>query len=465
MDIAAGATLNAIGEMVFESGAILYDQNGSTVSGTNYTFKRNARFPNEGRYSVYGSPIEDASTSSQGSLVYSYREHIDYMPNDGLDRFNQISSPESMIVGKGYFSAFDDEVLVTGAPNTGSEFIGLSYSESSGDEADYDGFNLVANPFPAPLNIDDLISAYGPGGSEVDGLIEGSIYLWRDGGSDLGRRTNDDYEVYNPLGSTSGFTGKAASFQGFFVKATGIGTLTVLPSMRTSGIQFNDDSGFLRREEPFRIRMDLSDEDRVSSALVGYVEDADNELDKKYDAMRLGGKEFAISSVINNKPFSIQGRKDGFDTDSFKISYTTNETGPLRLKLKAENQPQTKVIYLHDKQLGEMIEINESLHYDFVSDAGTHSERFEMIVSSDIVTSYEDLSNKVTFERVDMGIRIGAPAGIQHVSIFNLSGKMILEKSIQKARHFIAEGEFNGAIIVNVSTIDNTTVSKKLIIK
>lgn len=463
VEVASGATLNVEGSLIFGSGGMLYDHTGSTISGSNYTFKRNARFPNEGKYSVYGSPIQSASTSSLGSLVYRYQESIDYGPNDGLDRFIEVTSPVTMSPGKGYFSAFDDEVSVTGVPNSGSISIGVPYSASTGDEADYDGFNLVSNPYPSPLSIDDLIASYGPAGT---GLIEGSIYIWDDGGSDNERRTSDDYIVYNPLGSPTAFSGIATSFQGFFVKVTTGNTLTFTNAMRSVSLASNNDSEFFRKNDPFKIRIQLSDSEQVSSALVGHVEDADNGFDKKYDAMRLDqNRTFSISSLIGDKRYSIQGRYSEFDADTIKISYSNNRSGFLNLQLKLENNLHSKNTYLHDKRLGEFIEVTDSIDYEFRSNSGVFNDRFEIIVNSGIVSGYEDFNDQVTFQKVGEGVRIDAPAGIQHVSVFNLSGKKILEESVEKVTYFIAKGEFTGALIVNVITNDDTTISKKLLIK
>ncbi|MEQ8546260.1 MAG: BNR repeat-containing protein, partial [Cyclobacteriaceae bacterium] len=182
LSIPGALTATGTGHVVVESGASLLTS--GSVTGTSHVFKRTTTFDsNTGKYSVVGSPVSGASTSSLGSLVYSYDETVAF-GSDGSARFKEVTTPETMAGGNAYFSAFTGEVTFTGTPHTGDVSVPLAYDANDGENA---GFNLVSNPYPAAINYLELIK------ETNNPNISGTVYLWDDGGSDVGQRSNSDY--------------------------------------------------------------------------------------------------------------------------------------------------------------------------------------------------------------------------------------------------------------------------------
>lgn len=438
IDLDQNASLVNNGTIIFESGATFYEETGSSVSGSNFIFKRNTTFDeNTGRYSIVGSPISNASTASLGSLVYKYDESQDYLGNDGADRFVEVLSPETMSSGVGYFSAYTGEIVVQGAPKTGTVDISLVYTASAGSEADYDGFNLVSNPYPSRIQVlpfndyDGFLEENGPNGT---GAISGSIYLWRDEGSDGARGSNADYLVVNALGEVSGnaatgaeyYLGFISTFQGFFVQATGPGkTLTFTNAMRRPGLT-SPDSRFYRKtaeEEVFKIRIGLESDKNYSELLIGFPDDAEVGKDLLYDAMRLGSSDLEVSSLIADKKYVIQGRPLLWSADTIPLYVHSKSFQDLTLKIKLNGPQRGKEVYLYDKMLNRSVSFSDSLDYRFTY-SYDFTKRFEVLVNPDInVLSHN--KHQVSYTKTIDGLKLFSSDPIETLKAYTLDGRQV----------------------------------------
>ncbi|MEP1890756.1 MAG: T9SS type A sorting domain-containing protein [Cyclobacteriaceae bacterium] len=399
IDLGAGASLINNGALIFESGATFYDAAGSSFSGNDFTFKRNTPHDEStGKYSIVGSPVAGASTAALGSLVYSYDESQDYLTGDGINRFVEVTTPEAMSTGSAYFSAYTGEIVIEGLPTTGTVDVPLSYTASAGSEADYDGFNLVSNPYSSRIQVlpfndyDGFLEENGPNGT---GAIAGSIYLWRDEGSNGGRRSNADYMVVNSLGEVSGnsatgieaYQGYINTFQGFFVQATGPGkTVTFTNAMRRPGLT-SPDSRFYRQaaEDIFKIRVGLESETDFSEMLIGFPEDADLGKDLLYDALRLSNNDLEISSLINGKRYAIQGLPLIETADIIPLYVQTSTAALHQLEITLEALPAGVEIILIDNYLDKTIAVTENFEYAFYSKAGQFADRFALTTAANVL--------------------------------------------------------------------------------
>ncbi|MEL7145450.1 MAG: hypothetical protein AAFO69_03710, partial [Bacteroidota bacterium] len=187
-----GDLINNGTDFLVKSGGSLVTH--GTVTGSNFTFLRTTTFnQNTGRYSIVGSPVQNASFSALGSsaIIYGYDESEAYniLGNEGADRFKtpiQLGH-SNMQTGVGYFSAktgdANGEVNFQGTPHFGSQTINLSLTDHPSNENAFEGFNLMANPYPAAIDYAEFINA-----NSDD--IESAIYLWDDFNSEDNRGTN-----------------------------------------------------------------------------------------------------------------------------------------------------------------------------------------------------------------------------------------------------------------------------------
>ncbi len=475
--VRSGNTLTNNGAIIFESEAMLFDNTNSIVTGSNYTFKRNTTFgAAENKYSIVGSPITNASTSSLGNIVYSYDESQDFMGNDGLDRFIAVSSPQTMPAGKGYFSANTGTITVTGTPNTGLIQIPLDYTTSAGAEGDYDGFNLVSNPYPTSLRVTSfLIENSDP---SLGNAILGEIYMWVDGGSNNGRRSSSDYMIANGVGAiggnpnrTSDYDGYLGSFQGFFVKAIGTGkTLIFNDGMKslTGGL----DSRFFREEQEsiFKIKISLENDSLHAETLIGYLEAASNEQENIYDAKNIfRNKKLNIASLIDNEAFIIQGRAIPDETDIITLSFNTDYEGKHQLLFDFENMPSNQSVSLYDTYTSKVIDLTVNDTYEFTSKVGSFADRFQLIAGSNTITALDELMNvAVDYTFFPNGVNIKSATPIQTVSIYDFQGRVIDRMTFdtqEKDRFFAMKNHQERLIIIRAIDIHGKVDIQKFKLK
>lgn len=472
----SGSSLTNNGSLIFESGANFLNNPGSSFSGNDFVFKRNTTFDNStGKYSVVGSPITNASTSTLGSLVYEYDESPDFAANDGLDRFIEVNSPETMPAGKGYFSAYTGTIEVTGTPNTGTINVPLQFNTSTGVEDNYDGFNLVANPYPTGLDFQDFIDANGPNGTSV---ITAAIYLWVDGGSDAGRRTSSDYMTVNFIGTIGGNTDRSSdyngwlgSFQGFFVQATGTGqTLSFTEDMR---FQYGSwDANFFRlaEEKMFKLKIGLENNKNYSETLIGFTHDATKAEDPLYDALKLkGNNHLNISSHINAKSFSIQGRPIPYDSDIIPINFETEEEGNHSLSFDIENKPEFQRVSLIDTYLSKQINIEDKTIYSFTSLEGNFSDRFQILITQETITAIpHTVDSSIIYKFNNNSIAAHSTSPIQSMVVYDFQGRVLNKWFFDTAKtHLLMKfnNQHQKLIIIHAIDTDGSVDVQKIQLK
>lgn len=453
------STIENNGAVIFESGATFVPKSNTTLTGNDLVFRRKTTFDeNTGRYSIVGSPVGAATTESLGAVVYNYDESADYLNQDGLNRFVPVITPETMSAGKGYFSAYTGTIEVAGTTPTEQVDVALEYHTSADSEAAYDGFNLVANPYATLISATNFFSTNGPSGS---GAIEGAIYLWVDGGSNTGRRTNSDYMTVNSLGNVGGdvsraadYAGTIASFQGFFVKATGPAqTLSFLPTMRLTYNNYNKDKNFFRtQDEVSKIYLTLFSPSQYTSALIGFTADATAGEDPDFDAHPFGKSSFSIASTINGQPYVIQGLPLGYAND-LTLEVTLQETSTHELVITGASG-----YTLHDTYTGQSIAASDSLVYTFSAVPGVYADRFVLSPERQILQQPKVLTEVYAYEKT---LVFHPQSGkVKTYQLMDLQGKMLEQFTIQEAcQHTVNH------LPAGVYVLSDGRISQKIILK
>lgn len=450
--IVNGDLTNEGGVFVQSGGSLVTKGNVTTVdfatigeSTVGMIFERNTTF-NEttGRYSIVGSPIQDANFSDLGSsaLIYAYDESELYNAsgNVGADRFKTPTQLglRGIEPGEGYFSAFtgDENGTVTfiGTPNFGSIDVDLSYTDhstNSGDltENDAEGFNLISNPYPAAISASAFLAA----NSTVD--MDQSIYIWDDFGSDTERGTNADYIVVNEFGNTltnsrndgeERFDGNIRSVQGFFVKANSASqTLQFTDAMKVSGN--NSDGGYFRKGDVSTYKLIVSNEKSKKALIVGFTDDATLGKDKAYDALTFSGGDLQFHSILvgGTSTLAIQGLPTSYSGEiALGFSSTTGEMHTIQL---SDEDKTNESIWLTDKQVGTTIDLTTQ-SYSFMSKGEHDSDRFILSRASEVL----GLENsKTAIYAVNKTLHIKPETSILTTyEIFNLQGAKVINVTL-----------------------------------
>ncbi|MEQ8471097.1 MAG: PKD domain-containing protein [Marinoscillum sp.] len=303
----------AVDNLEIESGATLTVESGGALAiyglvsndGT-YTVKRN--ITESGGYSIIGSPVVGTTTDQLNAKhVYSF---------DGSSYSSNLkNSVVDMNPGQGFFvgySTASPSVSFTGTPNSGT----ITSEVTDGD------FELVANPYSAAISISDFLS-------ENSSIINGTVYFWDDGGSNVDDKRGGDFVTTNGLGSTGitqpdgtddgvggllGTTGAAngyiTSVQGVYVEAIQTGDVTFTQEMQVTTTDANNDDNHYRNNnvQYQKIKLAVSGNDLYNEVLIGLGEDASFGHDHHLDAKKIESDyPLAFYSLIDNIKYTIQG--------------------------------------------------------------------------------------------------------------------------------------------------------------
>ncbi|MFY0598978.1 MAG: hypothetical protein JXR03_04865 [Cyclobacteriaceae bacterium] len=422
-----GATLTASGK-IENDGSLIIEAGGSLVetsnefSGNAITIKRTTQHAADAlRHSMVGSPISGFNLETLGADSY-------YSYNEGNDTWSAETTNPVMTPGQGYSVVGKTDLVFSGTPNSGT--IDVSATASS--------FKLLANPYPCAISIE---SFYTDNSAALD---QEAIWIWNDGGSEGGQRSNSDYLVVNNLGAAqAGGTGAKASssfadgyigaMQGFFVLTSSAGT-TVSFNNDMKGIGNNTDDSFFRKTsesvdiQKFTLR--LKSENAFSETLFGFANDATLGVDKKYDAKKfVGNSDVQLAALINDDAYVITGNPLLTGEDLLvDLTFSIEEEGTYFLELdNITNMPEDYNAFVVDNENGERSLLTSGNAYSFSSAKVSESKRFSLLLSPADVLSNSNLSGKLGINVSGSNQELVIKAEIERasVAIYDILGRVI----------------------------------------
>ncbi|MBD3582702.1 GEVED domain-containing protein [Flavobacterium selenitireducens] len=473
------------GALIFESESSLVQISDSGVNTGSITYKRETTPMRNYDYTYWSSPLngttlDDVSPDTRFDKYHHY--------NVPTGQFLSIPDVTVMTPGRGYIMR-----APAGWPNVPTSFTAVMTMGPANNgvitypvamSAPATNLNLLGNPYPSALDADEFITH-----PTNAGLINGTLYFWTHNTPITNQvYNNNDYASYNLLGATaaansgsgnnSAPTKNIAAGNAFFVTAIANGTAVFNNSMRLAG--FNDN--FYRPGsaaalpsvlEKHRIWLDMSNSDGAfKQALVGYATNATSGLDREYDGKTIESlNSISFYSILDENKLTIQGRALPFDeNDQVAMGYRANVAGNYSIALSAfdglfadENQH----IYLEDLVLGTIHDLKSGA-YGFATATGEFPGRFVLRFTGEQLQVGDPIFNQnsvVVFGK-DEVIRINSGnVAMESVKIFDTRGRLIAErKNIGSTQAEIANlGIANQVLIVQVTSVDQITVSKKII--
>lgn len=414
----AGRYLQLGGRLTVNSpGTLTFENNASLVQTANYvganigniSYKRANTTFIETDYTYWSSPVALQNLFAVSPLTKADKF---YSFNPGANDWVQESpSSTTMIIGKGYIirgipqpqppdpPGFHIASFV-GVPNNGNQSIAVSGGETS---------NLIGNPYPSAIDADAFLA-------ENASAIDGTLYFWTHNtaiqdrnliavdlvtglttaGSGALAYTSNDYALYNGTGGVaiSGGvvpTGKIAAGQSFFTTSTNLGgTVNFNNGMRVDGLGIpNNNSNFFKTKnqkstsataiEKNRVWLNLSNnQGAFKQTLIGYITNATNEYDSRFDGESYDGNNFIdFYSVNNNKNLTIQGRAVPFDeNDEVPLGYRTTINGKFTINInQVDGLLKNQAVFLEDKLTNTIFDLKGG-NYTFNTIAGTFNNRF-----------------------------------------------------------------------------------------
>lgn len=355
--------------------------------------------------------------------------------------------------------------------------------------ADDDNFNLIGNPYPSAISALDFLTD--------NTNIEGSVRLWTHG-LDPSLLQNDpfygnfaynydpnDYIVYNgtmTVSGPSGFAGYIASGQSFFVLMNDGPQTTEQVIFKNSLRNASYDNSQFFKPAPakqsiegtsdFKIWLDIvSSSGKAVRTGVGYVDGATNDKDRLYDASTKLDGTTKLYSLINNKPFVIQGRSLPHSLeDQVELGFFAAQAGMYSIAIGALQPNNSSVpVFLEDKLLGITHNLKES-PYQFTAAIGVSDDRFVLKFANETlsVNPVSSLDNDVKVISAENGVlKIKSfQENIEQVQLFDLLGRNVLNKNaIQQQELELNLSITKQTVLIKIELANGQLITQKVLLK
>lgn len=367
-----------------------------------------------------------------------------------------------------------------------------------------DNWNLVGNPYPSAIDADKFMALNAT-------KIEPAIWIWRHGlglsntanpyYNNFGYSYLPDYLMYNSMGSTEpSFNGKIASGQGFMVNMLhSAGTLfSTGPDTYSTDLTFNnslrlgtndavyDNSIFFRNataemspaaglptEEKNRIWLDIINtaDGQVDTTLLGYSTNSTLEYDSAYDCFFAPRGKVSLFSIIDQKPFIIQGRPLPFNINDqvpMGINIVSGGNHTIAIKKTDGIFVDDIPIYLQDLELNIIHDLKQS-PYVFTADKGIVNNRFVLRYTNSTLSNgaFETLASTVIVSGNNGVVSVNSQReNIKDIIVYDVLGRELLNAKAVNNLNFSRGNitQSNQALIVKVTLENGSVVTKKVML-
>jgi hypothetical protein len=391
------------------NGTAMVVNNGSNVLSGNVTVQRYidpSLNPNLG-YRHFSSPISTATVGSLATAgftpvvnpayntsatpstvtpfptVYGYDQSrlataTNNLPTFDKGWFSPSALSDPLTVGQGYTVnlAANQTFSLTGPQNNGN--VALSLARNSGATAADAGLALVGNPYPSPLNWQQVADTDRPG-------LDGVIYVFQS--NDPTNPYAGSYGFYNNnIGTISPVLPLG---QGFFVRVTQgqtNATLTLKNSHRPTAYSNNAYRRTAAESRPLvQLTLKGAGSTVTDDAFVYFENGASEGFDAQYDAVKLPNPNgLNLSTSITGNQLSIDGRAEvGSVQRVIPLAVGVPAAGSYSLSSAQLLNLDATPVYLRDVQLGTLTDLRLQPSYQFtVTNASALiTNRFELVFS------------------------------------------------------------------------------------
>jgi hypothetical protein len=453
----------------------LIDGSGSGNITGNVTMQRylDPRFG----YKYFSSPFtaatvdefgEDMDLASAFPMFYRYDES---RTSSGWVAYTTGTAP--LVPLEGYavnFGALADPgaVDVSGEVNNGS----LSATIYNHGNLYTDGFNLVGNPYPSPVNWNAA------GWTKTN--LDNAVYYFMASTTDEYGGTYSSY--INGVSSDGLATNIIPSMQGFLVRVndgppTITGTLGVTNSVRVNDLTHP----FLKSADAsdrFLLRMTAAYSDDQASAdpLVIYFDDiAEPAFDPELDALKLFNTDMMVANfysvLTGGRRLSVNALPLQTDTALFvPLGLTGYRDGEVCFRIRdMENLPENVRIMFRDAVTGANINMLPSGEYRVNLQAGDYNNRFMLALLKNSTGADDPPAGNAVFSAYSTGNIVKATVWTMdgnegHITVYDMNGsQLFVRKVFETGRYDLDINVKAGVYIVEYNSGDLRSTVKMVI--
>nr|WP_315133153.1 putative Ig domain-containing protein [uncultured Flavobacterium sp.] len=464
----SGHNLTINGKLTVESGSeLLLESNANLVQTTNdtnsglITIKRNTAPLKRLDYVLWSSPVTGQQLQSFSPATLSNR----FYTYDGTTNvYSAVSSPNTTDFekGTGFLIRMPNDHPTTSTIWTGT-FTGVPNNGYLTVIVNTGGYTALGNPYPSTMDADAFIDA---------NSITEALYFWRK----TNNSDNPSYATYTKAGGVG--TANSADPNGLipngviqvgqgFIAAVNYIDAVFTNAMRTT----NNGNQFLKTKKTDKSRIWLNltnDSGFFSQTLVAYMDKATSGIDAAIDGRYFNDSKTALTSIIKNEEFTIQGRSLPFDaSDVVPLGFKTETAGDFTLAIDHTDGlfATGQKVFLKDNLTNTLHDLSTG-SYAFTSAAGVFNTRFEFRYQQALGTIENELeANAIVVYKQNDKIKIDAGTqNIAGVKVYDIGGRLLVErKDINANTALIAVNGTTQVLLVHVITQEGSVVIKKMI--
>lgn len=418
--------------------------------------------------STTGSALSPLSSTATIPTFYYYDENhsttinsvVQYTSGWVSTLVSSILSPTVGYAANFGASATPRTITLSGTVNNGN----LPVTVSNNNRTYTQGFNLVGNPYPSPIdwflatrtNVNNAIYFFNASGDEWSGVYSSYVN---------GTTTGDASNII-------------PSMQGFFVQASAIsGTLGFSNAMRTldSNPTFKAASFDSRPIMKFSASYDQNN--AIPDNYVLYLDNkTTRRFDPEFDAVKMINTDISVPNLYevsdNSYNLSISGIPDPVDSlTRIPMGIKALKNGWINLvATDLSKLPTDRTIYLEDKSNNLLQDLGKNPKYKFYTSAGEINNRFALVMAivgmNPIIDNPDKLFTLSRLTTDNLLIKVNLPAReLGELRITNMLGQLMASKSVSANQTIeVGDGWKSGVYVVTLSS-GKRSYSEKTIIR
>ncbi len=492
--IQSNLSVNGTLNVLHEGSLLMLDNNGLTTNNGDINVHKTTTIIKPYDYTYWSSPVKTAiletvfNASPQNSFYVFNTKNYSDLNDDSFDddenAWQRVSG--QMTAGIGYTAMAPNtnpflntqSVIFTGEVNNGIVNVPIYVSANTNSTAD--DFNLIGNPYPSAI---DAVSFLNHTSNAT--AVEGTIYFWTHNSSvDQNIYSSDDYAVYTV--GTGGImavsqgqipTRKIASGQGFLVNAIQDETLIFSNEMRID----NGNNNFFKesnskeenQKNDTKIWLNLhNDSGAFNQILIGFLEDATDAIEQKFDGLRFDGNSFvSFYSIAENKNLAIQGTKAWQDDMVIPLGFSSKIKEKITLKISIdhiEGKLADKEVYLQDNLLNKIHNLQLEDYVFETEFEGKFDDRFSMRFNQQILNTENTISKTdrllIKNETDFISVTTRENSKIRTIKIYDILGRIVMNQLVDGNELQISKTIFHqkGVNILHVKLDNSRVLIKKI---
>jgi hypothetical protein len=399
-----------------------------------------------GQKSLFSSPVGSALSST---FLNMYLRTYNEASSQWGEYIVPTTDPLQIMRGYEVYSLFSETRTFVGTP----EHEAKSYSISNAGN----GLNLTGNPYPCFIDWENS-------DAWQRNTIASAIYYPDPSGS-------GNFSVYLPGNddavSLNNGSRYIAPMQGFFVKASGLGSITV---NKNSRVRSTGDSKIVLKNNSVKLRVKDSD-GLTDEVMFRVLDNSTFEFDEQLDALKLKGNDYApflqLESTSDDVKYAVNTIPAISSSLHIPLNIACAKAGMFTLSAAGCFDFQYRFpVILEDKELGTTIDLRNDSSYSFYHSPEMNSSRFEIhFYSPDGISEQNDFPVEIITLPGEVKIS-GFDKDVYTANLYNAEGKLI-----DSAKGMLSDGislssvnQQNSICILQLFNAKNK-ISKKIVTK